>query len=272
MKRTKTVIFRNSKPPRSNLISFCTRVEGAELAEYAVGVALVAIVFVLVYSFGKYLGVLHGPPIPVPTPTPASSPSPAPSPTLDQIIAEELKKLAEGQIVFAVPENMKQGKSERVEVRISSKQIGSKLTEGLKSRGTPLVEDIKVATFMKVSLYGEEDEFRITKPPNTTEQQIVTERDYAQWEWQVTPLSFGEQTLYLKATAVIPLAQIGEKTVDVPLMEKRINVSVSPMYIISSTAKKFDWWQFLIGGGVLSGIVVSVWRYLTHKKRRVAGF
>lgn len=267
-----TIIFRNSRPRSSNLISFCTAVEGVELAEYAVGVAVLVCAALLFYNLGKYLGIIDGPPIPLPSPTPVSSPSPAPSPTLEQLIAEELKKLVEGQIVFAVPENMKQGKSERVEVRISSKQIGPKLTEGLKSRGTPLVEDIKVAKFMKVVLYGEEDEFRITKPPDTTEQQIVTERDYAQWEWQVTPLSFGEQTLYLKATAVIPLGQVGEKTIDVPLMEKRINVSVSPLYIVSSTAKKFDWWQFLLGGGVLFGVPVAIWRYLTRHKRRPIGF
>jgi Flp pilus assembly pilin Flp len=255
---------------KRNIFSFIFDLDGAELVEYAVAVGVVAIAALLVYHLGKYVGLindLH----PVPTPTPVSSPSPAPSPTLQQIIAEELRKLAEGQIVFAVPENMKQGKSERVEVRISSKQIGPKLTEGLKSRGTPLVEDIKVAKFMKVFLYGEENEFRIIKSPDT-EQQIVTERDYAQWEWQVTPLSFGEQTLYLKATAVIPLAQVGEKTIDVPLMEKTINVSVSPMYVVSSTAKKFDWWQFLLGGGVLFGVPVAIWRYLTRRKRRPIGF
>jgi len=244
----------------------------AELSEYSVGIAVLVAAALIVVFFGKLTGINILLPSPTPTPTPVASPSPAPSPTLEQIIAEEVKKLTQGQIAFAVPENMKQGKSERAEVRISAKQIGPTLVEGLKSRGTPHVEDIKVSNSMKVVLYGEQDEFRITKPPDTTDEQLVAGRDYAQWEWQVTPLSFGEQTLYLKATAIIDLGQVGPKAVEVPLLEKKINVSVSPMYIITSTAKKFDWWQFLVGGGVLSGIALSVWRYVTRKKRRRAGF
>ena len=127
---------------------------------------------------------------------------------------------------------------------------------------------------MKVTLYAEESDFHITKL--SSEEQIVTGRPYAQWDWTVMPIRYGERSLHLKATAHVVLERFGEKSVDVPVIDKLINVRISPGYIAKETLKNASTWQYVLGGGslmaVVSGLFAAIRRYRTKRKKIIPGF
>lgn len=203
-----------------------------------------------------------------PWPSPTATPTPTPTLSFEALVENELKKLTEGRIVFNPPTTMQQGKAERIEARITSQDIGTKLTEGLKGRGVPKVENVKVGSFMKVLLYAKQDEFHITKL--SSDEQVVLGQPYAQWDWMVTPLDYGEHSLHLRATASVVIDRYGEKSVDVPVIDRTINVQISPGYIVKVIIRNAATWQILLGGGVgvliLTGVFAAVRRWLSKRK------
>jgi hypothetical protein len=226
-------------------------------------------------AFILFAAVSYGPDLtkrifPNPPPTPTPIPSPSPAPTFEELAAIELRKLTDGRIVFNPPITMKQGQPERLEARISSQDLGPKLIEGLKGKGIPQTENIKVANVMKVTLFADNDNFAITKL--STDEQIVSGREYAQWEWTVVPRSFGEHSLHLKATATINLDRFGEKSIDVPVIDKNINVRISPLYIATTMLSNMGFWPYIFGGLSLPVIFGAIWRFVSKKKKRPAGF
>ena len=202
------------------------------------------------------------------------SPTPTPTPTLAELAANELRQLTEGRIAFNPPTTMQQGQEERIEARISSEDIGAKLTEGLKGRGLPDVQNVKVGSLMKVLLYSEESEFQITKL--SSEEQVVSGRPFAQWDWTVTPLDYGEHSLHLMATAKVVIERLGEKSVDVPVIDRKINVKVSPAYIVKRMVRTPSTWQIVFGSGtgivVISAIFAAIRKRRIKKKTTTAGF
>jgi len=211
-----------------------------------------------------------------PSPTPWGSATPTPTgtpplPTEDGLMVRELWKFTKGRFVYNVPDYMKQGLTERVEARLSDQDISSdELIRDLKGIGVPRIEKIDISRIMKVSLLGDGGKFDIHSL--STEEQIVSGRDYSQWSWSVTPLSYGEQTLHFKISATIKLEGIGEKAIDIPVLDKKVNVTISPTFIIKSTAQGISWWQFVLGGTTLSGLIVAITSRLRKKKRNQIGF
>jgi hypothetical protein len=214
-------------------------------------------------------------PRPSPDPTPVVTPSPGPtsSPTFDELVYSEVKKFTEGRLAFNPTSTMKQGTEERIEARIASEDIGPILTQGFGGKGTPEVAKIKVASVMKLTLSGEKDVFRIT--PLSSEEQLVSSQPYAQWEWTVTPLDYGECNLHLKATARVIVEGYGERSVDVPVITKTIQVRVSPGYIIKTRYNNASTLQLILGGSGVLGLLGSIGglvRWLVKKKKAGAGF
>lgn len=175
-------------------------------------------------------------------------PAPAP-PELSEIVENELKKLSPGQILFNVPHEMKVGIKERVEVRIT-KTITEDLSKGLKGRGLPQIEGIRVNTLMGVRL-NKDDNFYINALSH--EEQIVAGEGFTQWDWDVTPLESGIQSLLLTVTVSIKIPNFGEEKKDYPVFERQIKVKVNPIYSI----KKFinNYRQLIIGAIISSGII-----------------
>jgi len=174
-----------------------------------------------------------------PAVTPTLVPTPKPTPSFQKIIEEELKKLSLGRILFNSPDVMKVGITERIEVRITQ-NITEDLTKGLKGRGVPVVEEIKVNTFMKVRLTG--DNFDIQ--PRCHEEQIVRPEGYTQWSWDVKPLKHGNQVLHLSVTRRIKIPGDGEEKWDYPVMDRDIYVKVNPTYTIMRFIESY--WQWML--------------------------
>jgi hypothetical protein len=72
---------------------------------------------------------------------------------------------------------------------------------------------------MKVTLTGDGNAFLIQRIGD--EEQVVAGKQYAQWEWHVTPLESGNQKLTLTATATIYLNERGEKPINIRRLRSR---------------------------------------------------
>ena len=135
---------------------------------------------------------------------------------------------------------MNVGVKERIEVRITQNTTED-LTKGLKGRGVPQIEKIKVGTFMKVRLTG--DNFDIK--PLSHEEQVVGHEEFTQWSWDVIPSKSGIQELSLIVTVRILIPGQDEQNIDCKVMDKRISVEVNPIYTIKSFIESY--WQWIIG-------------------------
>lgn len=208
------------------------------------------------------------------TPSPSSSPNVSPTPTespspldLETIIANEVKKLHDSEIVFNPPREMQEQKPVKIEARISFRDIGPALTEGLQGPGTPETGKLKVSPIMRVTLTGDPTAFYIQ---GSEAEQIVAGKQFAQWEWSVTPLKSGDQTLTLTAIAVVNIPGSGEKTADHKSFEKAITVHVDRW----RASKEFltNNWQWLWTVLLLPGIGL-LWRMRRRRNRKArAGF
>ena len=203
-----------------------------------------------------------------PTSSPSNLPNSTPTPIGDPAIEAEVQKLMDRAIAFNPPSEMHQGTAEIISTRITLQSIPDEiLKEGMPGRGQPQVEQIKVGSVMTVRLIGDEKAFTIQSL--NSEEQAVAGKQFAQWEWNVTPLVSGDQNLYLRVSAKISTPNRGEKTVDIPVMHRRIKVRVDPLY----ASRKFvgDNWQWLWTALVIP-IGVGLWKMRKGKKAQRAGF
>ena len=208
--------------------------------------------------------------LPSPTASPNASPTPIGSPSpLDEeaIIANEVQKLRESDIVFNPPREMQEQKPVKIEARISFRDIGSALSEGLEGPGTPESAKLKVSPIMRVTLTGDPTAFYIQ---GTEPEQIVAGKQFAQWEWSVTPLKPGDQSLTLTAIAVVNIPGTGEKTADHKSFEKAIAVHVDRWRALKGFfANNWQWlWTVLLVPG--AGLIWKLRRGRSRKGR--AGF
>ncbi|MFZ2422474.1 MAG: hypothetical protein WA029_15185 [Anaerolineae bacterium] len=201
------------------------------------------------------------------TPTPAAIQPATPQPPQDPaaMVQAEFSRLAAGRILYNPPEEMTEGERERVEVRITQNMTAS-LTEGLKGSGAPRIEQIPVASFMKVRLTS--DSFDIT--PVSSEEQIVAGDTYTQWAWDVVPQRSGTHALILVVTARVKLAGFSDEQRDLDIIERTINVRVNPVYSVQSFISNNRDWLFPT---VLVPLIIALggWVWKNYSKRKNSG-
>jgi hypothetical protein len=176
---------------------------------------------------------------------PASAP---PQPDFAEMVENELDELTPGNILFNPSEEMKVGVTERVEARIA-KSDTAEFTLTLKGRGEPQIERISVGTCMAVRLTGAKFDIESL----SHEEQLVADDRFTQWEWDVTPLKRGVHSLFLGVTVRIKIPDYGEEKKDFPVLEKKIKVTVNPIY--STHEFMGDHWEWIIGALMGSGAI-----------------
>lgn len=171
------------------------------------------------------------PPVPFPgTQIPAIPPA-----SIADIIEAELAKLQPGRILFNPPVEMSEGVSERVEVRVTRNLTDTAMLEsGLQGRGPSRIENVKVGTFMRARLTGENFEIEALN----SEDQVVGSEDFTQWAWAVTPTWHGTQKLRLAVTVRVNVNGT-EEVRDLPVKEETITVAVNPVYTAMSLGRAY---------------------------------
>lgn len=185
------------------------------------------------------------PPVQTP-PTPTVSPSPTPS--FQELIDEALKKLPMGRILFNPPKEMEVGDTELVEVRITQ-NITENLIKGLKGRGVPQIKETKVSTSMKVRLTGRNFDI----DPQNGATQVIESDKYTNWEFQVTPLKSGIQTLHLTYYIIISIPDYDDKKKEYEVGDWEINVRVNPYWTLKCH------WKFIVATFLtIVGLIIAV--------------
>ena len=174
-----------------------------------------------------------------------------PEPDWLNILEEELERLPLGKILFNAPGKMKQGALERIEVRIL-RDPGTELRKALKGRGVPEGESSQVDAVMKVRLTG--SAFSISELNEA--EQIVPASGFSEWAWDVQPEKSGFRTLHLHVSVRIPLPH-GEEKKDHPVIDRHIEVAISPMYITRKAAVTHWKW---ITASLLVLFIGWIWR------------
>lgn len=180
--------------------------------------------------------------------------------TFNEMVDEEIEQLSVGQILFNPPEVMKAGIKERIEVRISQ-NIQEDLTERLRGRGIPRIEEIVVGSVMKVRLSGEA--FKLKSFSDMV--QFIGTSGYTQWEWDVIPVKSGNKFMHLSLSVSVYLNNYGEKKKSLPVLDKEIYVEVnfpwSFCYFFNNN------WQWIVG--TIIAILGLIFGFKRCKKRRV---
>jgi hypothetical protein len=207
----------------------------------------------------------YGPPTAAPvTPAPYEQQSPLldfhrqSAPLSEEWISELVRDTVHpGLLAFNPPLEMHQGRSERIEVGVArSPELRDALTAGFRGRGLPEVVHVDAAPLMGVELRG--SAFSI-EALSTVEQLVVP---LARWEFDVTPLKSGSQTLTLCVTIRIESPDFSGGRIAVPVFERDIRIKVDVVYgtrrFVASN------WQWLVGTAVGLGGGIAAWISLVH--------
>jgi hypothetical protein len=161
----------------------------------------------------------------------------------DQLASE----LAKGNIVFNPPSQMRTGWNEQVTVRVSRESVlPAEALSGLLGRGAPQRAQLLTGAFMRVELFGDEG-FKIT--PRGDADQAVPPTGFAEWLFDVLPVSGGERMLTLRVAARYKLPS-GEEVRYLPVFTRNISVEVDYWWQTQQFVAA-NWQYFLSGGGVL---------------------
>ena len=197
-------------------------------------------------------------------PTQASGPAPGPGQEaqLAPLAAEWISRVVRdtvhpGLLAFNPPAEMQQGRADRIEVGVArSPELRDALTTGFRGRGLPEVVHVDAAPLMGVELRGSSFEIEPLSPP---EQLVVP---LARWEFDVTPLRSGSQTLALCVTIRIDSPFLTGGQIAVPVFERHIRIKVDVVY----GTRRFvaNNWQWLVGTAVGLGGGIAAWISLVH--------
>lgn len=196
-------------------------------------------------------------PVPVPSPPPAPAP-PTPPLAFDpaQYIRQQVAELVPGRIEFNPPTNMRVGVKEPITVRISRSETEDAIKQNLQGRGVPQVENIRVGTFMRVRLAG--DGFTVTT--RSDENQAVPDRQFAEWLFDVLPVSAGNKVLNLQVSVRFKLPN-SEEVTELPVLARNIAVEVNTWWNVEqSIAQNLKW---LLGG--VATVVASIIGYFAKR-------
>ena len=196
-----------------------------------------------------------------------------------------LDSLPEGSISFEPERNMTVGVPHRVTASVTRQ--AKEAVEAALPPGTPVrVYSLKVSGRMKVRLTGKADEFTIE--PQSTEEQLVTGREYTSWDWSVTPLKEGTYKLELRATVIVRVGAGETIPKDLKAIEREITAKVAPSAASTPTTgpstapspepeglvewivKNADWkWVFTV---LIIPAVIYLWkRFVPDRPAAAAG-
>jgi hypothetical protein len=138
-------------------------------------------------------------------------------------LVRTLKRLRTGAMAIDAPETMWVQKKEAVKVSLGKADMATVVAALGKVRHKPIVKEIKVDTLMRVELSG--DAFEIEWPEHVDK--ALREDEPAVWEFRVTPLRRGLQTLTIRGVVRVRIPKGDEQEFyELPVVEHKIDVRV----------------------------------------------
>jgi len=168
-------------------------------------------------------------------------------PDAGQLADELASQLAKGNVVFNPPSQMRMGRNETVTVRISRESVlPAEALSGLPGRGAAQTAEILTGAFMRVELFADNG-FEIKA--RGTADQAVPPSGFAEWLFDVLPVSGGQRTLTLRVAARYKLPS-GEEIRYLPVLTRDIAVEVDYWWQTRQLVSN-NWQYFLSGWSVV---------------------
>jgi hypothetical protein len=183
----------------------------------------------------------------------------APLPDIKGLAAKAFDTVVMGKVAFNRPTSMRVGEATHIQARIA-RTAPDDLAEGLGGPGPVVVRGIEVSRYIRVKLLG--PAFEIT--PLSSEDQLLFDEGYTQWEWSVIPKRSGRQYLYLRITLRLDIPEHGPELVDRTVLNERIPVAVNLPYAIQKFVAAN--WQWAAGGATPIAVIVGLGRYLRRRR------
>jgi hypothetical protein len=175
------------------------------------------------------------------------------------LAAEAFDTVVMGKVAFNHPTSMRVGEATHIQARIA-RSAPDDLAEGLAGPGPVVVRGIEVSRYIRVKLLG--PAFEIT--PLSSDDQLLFDKGYTQWEWSVIPKRSGRQYLYLRVTLRLDIPEHGPELVDRTVLNERIPVAVNLPYAIQQFVGAN--WQWAAGGATPIAVIVALGRYLRRRR------
>jgi hypothetical protein len=170
---------------------------------------------------------------------------------IDQTLSAYVQQ---GRLLFDPPEQMRQGRTERVRVAIAQHGgLDAQLRALAPGVADAVIEDLETTPFMEVDLQGSAFSIVSLQAGDTAEQLL---RPTALWQFDVTPERGGTHPLHLRVAMRIPLPDRDER-VSLPALERTIRVRVDPAY----GGRRFirAHWQWVLATAAGLGGAVGAW-------------
>jgi len=157
-----------------------------------------------------------------------------------------------GSVLWNMPDRMRVGRRERVEVRIGDASVAeAQLREGLTGRGVPNVDRLEVSSLMRVTLVSDERDFAIKALSSLD--QYLRAAQVARWDFDVRPLRAGLRVLRVLVSLRVKV-EGKDELVDLPSYEREVHVRVAPLHSTAAFCGKN--WQWIAGS---VAIPLAVW-------------
>jgi hypothetical protein len=149
-------------------------------------------------------------------------------------------QLDRGVIVFNTPESLRVGDPERVVVRIATDEL-EEIYEDFEGAGEVKEQPIPVSRVMRVTFLADATTFTVNSL--SSEDQLVLDQAFTQWEWVITPKRPGSHTLTIRASVLLVDPSHGEKPIDRTVLTEQVRVDINPAYSVREFASSN--WQWL---------------------------
>ena len=177
----------------------------------------------------------------------------------------ETEGLENGRYLFNPPNEMVVDDKFRIELRIVRDSsvdnilfLQATMSANLQGQGTPQVESLQVGNLMTAKLAG--SDFEIIS--YNEEKQVILNKSYAQWAWDVIPKKSGILDLNLTISVkVIFSDDVGQS--DYPVITKKVNVRVNPAYSVATFLEGN--WQWLLGT-IIIPVLLWMWKKVNEHK------
>ena len=170
---------------------------------------------------------------------------------IDQALSTYVQR---GRLLFNPPEQMRQGRVERVRVAIAQRGgLDAQLRALAPGAGDAVILDLETTPFMEVDLQGPAFIVVSLQAGDTAEQLL---RPTALWQFDVTPERAGTHSLHLRVAMRIPLPDRDER-VSLPALERTVRVKVDAAY----GGRRFihAHWQWVVATAAGLGGAVGAW-------------
>lgn len=130
-----------------------------------------------------------------------------------------------GKILYSVPSKMRLMMPVRCLIRIAPEDLSTlKLVEGIPTDAAIEIDSVRIGEVMTAKIANAPSDESFTISNLSTSEQVIEDGFATEWLFNVLPLKPGIHSLYIKVTVKVLIEGFGEKSRDIFVMDKKIEI------------------------------------------------